>query len=110
MSFVNYVLVLKTAAHHGASNPHLTVSLAMPRADEVRTEQNSSWNIATVGSCLLCDYLQLELRWESASFARTKALWRGSVLAMWLLNARSQPPALRAMDQLTAQECDSATF
>jgi len=33
-----------------------------------------------VGSCLLCDYLQLELQMGERIICENEALWRGSVL------------------------------
>ena len=112
MSFVNYVLVFENrGAIMGASNPHphcqVWANATVP--DEVRTEQNSQLEYRErVGSCLLCDYLQLELQMgeriicENEGFVAVVPYW-----AMWpfetLVLSRRH---FGAMDQLTARECD----
>jgi len=79
MSFVNYVLVFENrGAIMGASNPHPHCQFGpMPRCP-MKSVPNRipSWNIASGSdhACCATTY-SLNSRWESASFARTKALW-----------------------------------
>ncbi|MGB9236597.1 MAG: UDP-glucose--hexose-1-phosphate uridylyltransferase [Terriglobales bacterium] len=112
MPFVNHVLVFENRGMiMGTSNPHphcqVWANATVP--NETQTEQNSLLRYsAHIGSCLLCDYLRLELQLEerivceNEGFVVVVPYWAVWPFETLLLSRRH----LGAMDQLTSQERD----
>ena len=112
MPFVNHVLVFENrGVIMGASNPHphcqVWANATVPH--ETQTEQNSLLQYrARIGSCLLCDYLRLELQLgerivcENEGFVVVVPYWAVWPFETLLLSRRH----FGAMDQLSSQERD----
>jgi len=113
ISWVNHVQIFENRGEiMGASNPHphcqIWATANLPNQAE-REQQSQRQHLEKHGSCLLCDYLELELKRGERIVCRNQdfvvltpfwAIWPFEVM---LLSVRH----LSAMDDLTQQELES---